>query len=75
MEFYDKFTTDYPDINTESAVNIEWVLKTLDSILSTLPTYSAGTGLSLSDATFSIDLGANLTFTGIINVPTPALPS
>jgi hypothetical protein len=38
-------------------------------------TYSAGTGLSLSGTTFSLDMGASLTFTGTINVPTPALPT
>jgi hypothetical protein len=38
-------------------------------------TYSAGTGLSLSGTVFSINLAADLTFTGKINVPTPALPS
>jgi hypothetical protein len=74
MEFYDKFTTDYPDINPESAVNIEWVLKTLDSILSILPTYSAGTGLKLSGDIFSINL-ADMTFISETTVSTPVLPA
>jgi hypothetical protein len=71
MGFLNDYKANNPNENVKRVVNIEWVLKLIDN---TNTTYSAGTGLSLSDTTFSINLGANLTFTGIINVPTPTLP-
>jgi hypothetical protein len=72
MGFFDKFETNNPATNTKAVVNVEWVLKTLDN---TIPTYSAGTGLSLSGTTFSINTASSITITGKWNVPTPALPS
>jgi hypothetical protein len=64
MGFLSNYTNTNPTESTKRIVNIEWVLSKLDEIPE-----MTGTTLGL------VKLNGNYTFTGTINVPTPALPS
>jgi hypothetical protein len=73
MGFFDRFKTKNPATNMKTAVNIEWVLQELDElgIPASDTTYAEMTGTTLG----LVKLNGSYTFSGTINVPTPALPS